>query len=192
MESKDLLSKLDGTPAQVLVVLGFMLALLAPLIPYVEFAGAASAKAEYDEAVALVDLDLEKLKREQEAAAGEATADVTFYTQMQAREAELKKAMDKKREGLEKTYRVHDLKREMIEAQADALGTVCHVWLGWLGRLFLIIGLLTMTILSEGMRQKVLLIILLVVLFSALSGVNLDFRAQGHLGEFSPEKVGTQ
>jgi len=184
MDGKDLFSKLDGMPAQVLVFVGFTLALLAPLIPHFEMAGAASAKAEYEKASALVDLDLEKFTHEQEAkAGGESIEGISSYTDMQARQTDLMKATKKKKDELEKTYTVFDLKREMIENQAAVPGTVLHLWIGWLGRLLLILGLLILTVQSEGVRQKVILIILLIVMFSALSGVNLDFGAQGHLGE---------
>lgn len=183
MDGKDLFSKLDGMPAQVLVFVGFTLALLAPLIPHFETAGAAGAQAEYEKATALVDLDMEKFTREQEAKAGGESIEGSSYTEIQARQEELKKATDKKKDELEKTYKVFDLKREMIENQATVPGTVLHLWIGWLGRLLLILGLLILTVQSEGAQQKVILILLLVVMFSALSGVNLDFGAQGHLGE---------
>jgi hypothetical protein len=40
-----------------------------------------------------------------------------------------------------------------------------------------------LTIQSDGLRQKILLVVLLVVMISALSGVNLDFQAHGSLGD---------
>jgi hypothetical protein len=52
----------------------------------------------------------------------------------------------------------------------------------------LLIGLLVMTLESDGMKQKVALAVLMVVLFSALSGVNVNFVAAGSLGD-SPSGV---
>ena len=182
MNGKDLFGKLGGTTAQALVVAGFLLALLAPLLPRYQAAGAAGAKAEYEKAAGLVDLDLELFRKAEEAKLGEGAADPTFFGQQQEQQAGLRRAVEKKREELETKHRVAARKRAMIESQAGASGSRLYLLIGWLGRLLLILGLLTLTLESDGMRQKVLLLILLVVLFSALTGVSLGFEAQGHLG----------
>lgn len=93
------------------------------------------------------------------------------------------KAAEKKQEELDKKYDTITPRRAVVEAQTAVAGTRSHLIVGWLGRLLLLLGLLVVTFQSEGVRQKVVLIVLLVVMFSALSGVNLGFQAQGHLGE---------
>jgi len=99
------------------------------------------------------------------------------------KDRERQKAMDKKQEELDKKYDTIPPRRLVSEEQTAVAGTRSHLMIGWLGRLLLLLGLLVVTLQSEGVRQKVVLIILLVVMFSALSGVNLGFQAQGHLGE---------
>lgn len=99
------------------------------------------------------------------------------------KEKKRKEALEKKQEQLDKTYDAIGPRRAVVEAQTSVAGTRSHLVIGWLGRLLLLLGLLVMTVQSEGVRQKVILIVLLVVMFSALSGVNLGFQAQGHLGE---------
>jgi hypothetical protein len=89
----------------------------------------------------------------------------------------------------EERYNLTGRKEAFLDARVSAVGGSLHLLLGWLGRLMLIVGLLVMTVQSAGLRQKILLIVLLVVLFSALSGVNLGFRAQGNLGESPREET---
>lgn len=182
MNGKDLFGKLGGTTAQALVVAGFLLALLAPLLPRYQAAGAAGAKAEYEKAAGLVDLDLELFRKAEEAKLGESSSEPTFFGQRPGQQADLRRAVDKKKEELETKHRVHAKRRALLESQARASGSRLHLLIGWLGRLLLILGLLTLTLESDGMRQKVLLIILLVVLFSALTGVSVGFEARGNLG----------
>jgi hypothetical protein len=92
------------------------------------------------------------------------------------------KALTEKGEELDRKYDTIPIRREIMEAQTALAGTRSHLLLGWLGRLLLLVGLLVLMLQSEGLRQKVLLIVLLVVMFSALSGVNLDLMAQGRMG----------
>jgi len=99
------------------------------------------------------------------------------------KEKKRKDALEKKQEELDKKYDAIGPRRAVVEAQTAVAGTRSHLVIGWLGRLLLLLGLLVMTVQSEGVRQKVILIVLLVVMFSAISGVNLGFQAQGHLGE---------
>jgi hypothetical protein len=57
-----------------------------------------------------------------------------------------------------------------------------HTIVGWIGSLLLIVGLLALTATTAGVTQKIFLVVLLLVLFSALSGVRVDFLAAGQMG----------
>jgi len=207
--AKDLFGRLDGTPAHALIITGLALVLFAPLIPNFKLAEVMSARVAADQAQSLIELDLEELKRTQEADRkkdkeeserdARSTISVSTLTpeeqekqqaerqrreaERQQRETERQKALEQKQEELKKKYDTISLRREVLDAQTSAAGMRWHLALGWLGSLMLLVGLLTLTIRSEGARQKVLLVILLVVMFSALSGVNLNFLARGSLGE---------
>ena len=98
------------------------------------------------------------------------------------KDKERAKALEAKTEELERQYDTIPIRRQIAEAQTAMAGTRSHLVLGWLGRLLLLVGLLVLMLQSEGLRQKVILVVLLVVMFSALSGVNLDFTAQGRMG----------
>jgi len=98
------------------------------------------------------------------------------------KDKEREKALEAKTEELEKKYDTIPIRGQIAEGQTAVAGTRSHLVLGWLGRLLLLVGLLVMMLQSEGLRQKVILVVLLVVMFSALSGVNLDFTAQGRMG----------
>jgi len=189
---KSVFEILDGPPAQILVVAGLALVLFAPLIPQFKMGAVNSARSAYDNAEAMIELDMEEVKREQERqakppASGSLTA-MTFEQQQvenqqrQAKLAELQRVADEKREALMKRYDRTVLKRNLLVAQRDAAGMRWHLVLGWLGSIALIVGLLTLTVRADGMQQKVFLIVLLIVLFSALSGVRLDFLAAGQMG----------
>jgi len=211
--AKDLFARLDGTPAHVLIIAGLALTLFAPLIPSFKIAEVVSARVASDQAESLIDLDLEELKRTQEAERkkdkeeGERDVGSPFTSatltpeeqvkqqaerqkreaERQKREADRQKALEQKQEELKKKYDTIGRKRALLDAQTSAAGMRWHLVLAWLGRLMLLVGLLALTIQSEGVRQKVLLVVLLVVMFSALSGVNLDFLARGSLGESLPQ-----
>jgi len=103
-------------------------------------------------------------------------------TALDEKDKEREKPLEAKKEELDQKYDTIAIRREVAEAQTAMAGTRSHLLLGWLGRLLLIVGLLVLMLQSEGLRQKVILIVLLVVMFSALSGVNLDFLAQGRMG----------
>ena len=213
MEQPDrgLFAKLDGTPAHVLIIAGLALTLFAPLIPNFKIAGVASARMEADQADALIELDLADLKREQDKERKEELRqaqgnEISFVgltpEEMQKRQEEARKrdadrqkreearqkTLEQKQEDLKKKYDNVVLKRAVLAAQSSAAGMHWHLVLSWLGRLALLAGLLVLTIQSEGPRQKVLLVVLLVVMFSSLSGVNLDFLARGNLGESTPQE----
>jgi hypothetical protein len=173
---------LGGTTAQALIVTGFLLALLAPLLPRYQAAGAAGDKAELEKAEALVALELDAFRSDEQAEADEGDAGLPTFGQRQQQQAEQRRAFNAKKKELETKYRVQAKRRAMLESQAGATGSRLHLLIGWLGRLLLIVGLLTLTLESEGFRQKILLIILLVVLFSSLAGVGVGFEARGNLG----------
>jgi hypothetical protein len=205
--NKGLFPVLDGTPAHALIILGLTLILFAPLIPSFKLAKAASARLESEQADALIELDLADLKRDQEKErAEEARLEQESITrapapgtpeefakrqeELQKRQAERQKhedarkdALDRKQEELKKKYDPVTLRRAVLTTQASVAGMRWHLVLAWLGRVALIVGLLVLTIQSEDLRQKILLVVLLVVLISALSGVNLDFQAHGSLGD---------
>ncbi|HUP62182.1 MAG TPA: hypothetical protein VNA69_17380 [Thermoanaerobaculia bacterium] len=205
-------SKLSGAPAQILIILGLIFVLAAPLIPGFKSAAVARAQSEFTQLDSLMELDLDDLTRAQErerkadldAAQREIETPINYslgpeeiqrqqqqraaeQEKRQARERDRQKAFDDKKEELKKKYDSNARKRALIEAQVAASGMRWHRVLLFLGNAMLLIGLLVLTLESEGMRQKVALIILLVVLFSALSGVSLNFLAAGSMGEHSGE-----
>ncbi|HLG15515.1 MAG TPA: hypothetical protein VJH03_13590 [Blastocatellia bacterium] len=92
------------------------------------------------------------------------------------------KALDQKKEELDQKYDTIAIRREMAEAQTAVAGTRSHLALGWLGYLLLLVGLLVLLFQSDGLRQKAILIVLLIVLCIALSGVSLDFQGRGRKG----------
>ncbi len=114
-------------------------------------------------------------KRQQERQAAE--------EKRQAKERDRQKAFEDKKEELKKKYDSHDRKKTLLEAQIAATGMRWHRVLLFLGDLLLLVGLIVITLESEGARQKVALVILLVAMFSALSGVSLNFLGAGSLGE---------
>lgn len=183
MSKKELFAIFDGTPAHTMIVVGLALSLLAPIIPRYKAASAASARAAFEQAGAFADLDLEGFKKQQDA---ERKADqdddkLTPDDRQKHEEARVKAEKDKEAE-LDKKYDSIAKKRVWLEAQGSLAGTRSHLVLNWLGRVLLLLGLLTLTFQSEGTRQKVYLVVLLVVMFSSLAGVNLDLNANSHLG----------
>ena len=218
-----LFAKLDGTPAHALVIIGFVLALFAPLVPNLNEASAVSASAAVGRAQAMVELDLEDFRRVQEAErkaeaekqkdldkrldderkSDEANAALSpaqrtsrtadrqrrsdeLRKDNETRENARQKVASDKRDELEKKYNLSNLKREAIEALASSVGTRWNLFIGWLGTAFMLIGLLVLVAQSEGTRQKVLLVVLVLVMFSALAGLTLNFRAEGRMGDNTP------
>lgn len=175
-------ASLDGTPAHILIIVGLVLALYAPLIPSAKWARVAKAEAAVNRAESLVNSEYAKFVGQ----ADTNSSDLPWEQQM-ARQEEQSKANEAKRKELEETYELERWKQESLDARYSAAGTRSHLYVGWLGDLLLVLGLLVMTVQSEGRRQIVLLIILLVVLFSAVTGVNLDFNAEAHMGQLPME-----
>lgn len=209
-EGSGIFSRLNGAPAQALIVIGLVLVLAAPLIPNFKSANVARTQTEFNQVDALMDLDLDDLKKSQErerkddmeAANRERSAPINYTLppeeiqkqqqerlaqeeKRQARERDRQKIFDDKKEELKKKYDSNVRKRAWMEAQAAASGMRWHLVLLFLGNAMLLIGLLVLTLESTGVKQKVALIILLVVMFSALSGVTLNFLAAGSMGDRS-------
>lgn len=205
-----LFEKLNGAPAQVLIVIGLVLVLAAPLIPNFKSASVARAQTQFSQVDTLMELDLDDLKRTQErerkedaeAAERESAAPINYALgadeiqkqqqerqakaeTRQAKEKERQKIFDDKKEELKKKYDSNARKRALMEAQVESSGMRWHLVLLFLGNVMLLIGLLVVTLESEGVRQKIALVILLVVMFSALSGISLNFLAAGSLGDHS-------
>lgn len=174
----------DGTPAHAMIVVGLAIVLLAPIIPRYKAASASDARATYEQAGAFAELDLEAFRKAQqkERRADEEDEKITPEDR-QKRETDRQKAASTMADDLDKKYNQMGKKRAWLEAQGNLAGTRSHFVLLWLGRVLLLLGLLTLTFQSEGTRQKIYLIVLLVVMFSSLSGVNLDVAAQGHMGD---------
>jgi ABC-type multidrug transport system fused ATPase/permease subunit len=203
-----ILLKLNFALAQLVIVAGLVLVLTAPLIPVFKTARVARAQTELNQMDTLVQLELDDLKRSQdrerkedaEAAERDNSTPLNYalgaeevrkqqqqrlanQQKRQERESERRKAFEDKQEELRQKYDANARKRALVEAQVAASGMRWHRVLSVLGYFLLLIGLLAITLESDGMRQKVALIILLVVLLSALSGVSLVVA--GSLGDRS-------
>lgn len=203
-----ILLKLNFALAQLVIVVGLVLVLVAPLIPIFKTARVSRAQTELNQMDTLMQLDLDDLKRSQDrerkedsdAAERENSTPLNYALgadevqkqqkqrlanqhKRQEKERDRQRALDDKQEELKQKYDANARKRALVEAQVAASGMRWHRVLAVFGYLLLLIGLLAITLESDGMRQKVALIILLVVLFSALSGIN--FVVAGSLGDRS-------
>ncbi|HXG92943.1 MAG TPA: hypothetical protein VNN73_11330 [Blastocatellia bacterium] len=128
--------------------------------------------------------DVDDAKKESDKAKDEvenAKKDLEKYTTDRTEE-------DVRREAREQN-KVNERTKAFYEADVAAQGTSMHLVIGWIGRLMLLIGLIVMTVQSAGLRQKILLFVLLVVMFSSLSGIGLDFAAQGRMGGSTPDSI---
>jgi len=210
VKREGLFSRLNGPPAQMLIIGGVVLVLLAPLIPSFKTARVVRAQTALEQVSALIEVDVEPLRRTQlreekddvaEAQRDRATpldyslGPEDVQRQQQARQAramareqrerQREKALEDKLEELKTKHDANDRKRSLLVAQTSAAGMRWHLFLLFLGNAMLLVGLLVLTLESDGPRQKVLLVILLVIMFSALSGVNLTFFTSGTLGNDS-------
>jgi hypothetical protein len=109
MERKTLFQTLEGRPAQILVVIGLALTLLTPLFPRIRYAAVERARSSYDNAEAMIELEMEEIKREQEREAKDNNVVLAGMTweqqqaasqQRQKRTAELQRVADEKRDEL--------------------------------------------------------------------------------------------
>lgn len=215
MEKDGVFSKLYGTPAQVMIIVGLVLLLAVPMITSYRSSGVARAQTALNQVDSLSELDLEDLRRaqekerkaDQEAAEKENSTPLNYATmppeqiqqhqqerqaamqKRQDRERERQKVFDDKRDELKKKYDANARKRDLLNAQASASGGWAHHVLLFLGNVLLIVGLIVVTLQSSGVTQKIALVILLVVMFSALSGVNLTFLTAGSMGERQPPNL---
>jgi hypothetical protein len=205
-----LFQRLNGAPAQALIVAGLVLLLAAPLIPAFRSASVARAQTELSQVDALTELDLDDLKRNQEreqkddleAAQRDNAAPINYALgaelvqklqqekqsreeARQAREKARQKVFDDKKDELEKKYDSNARKRALMDAQVTASGMRWHLLWVFLGNVMLLVGLMVITLESDGVRQKIALVILLVVMFSALSGISMNFLASGSVGDRS-------
>ncbi len=185
MNDKNLFAQLDGLIAQLLVIVGLTLVLFSPRVPQLQNLGVEAALGDQKIANARMNLDLEKFKQDNVPSDDELRE--TPYQELATRQKEIRDSIKRKSIELRKAYRIDELNHEAAAAIPSAGGAKFALILRWLGRLALLLGLLVLTVQSEGMRQKVLLLVLLVVLFSSLSGVHLNFGASGQLGTATPE-----
>lgn len=119
---------------------------------------------------------------EQAAAAGKQRDQITQAQRKRADEARVRqekrtKELEAKTEEISKKYDEESLKRQLLDEQIALAGSRTDIWLGFFGKLFMILSLLLMTLESEGLRQKVLLAILVLVLLTLLPGPGLSLRA---------------
>ena len=180
--NKGVFARLDGTPAHILVIVGLALMLLAPLI--INFKGASVARtgAIAEQTDELMRLDMRDFTDAQDEEKKKDDSSGMGLEDKSRREQERQKAAEAKAQELKQKYNIVNRRREFIEATGELIGTRSHYVASFLGALCLLIGLLVMTIQSDGTRQKILLIILLVVMFSALSGISLNLEGKGNLG----------
>ncbi len=110
-------------------------------------------------------------QRELEAAAAKRTEDMSL------KEEKWSKDLEAKNEELTKKYDEDTLKRQMLNEQAALVGSSVEIWLSFLGKLLMLVGLLVLTLDSDGLKQKVLLAILLLTMLTMIPGPNLSLRA---------------
>ncbi len=175
MSAQNLFAKLSGTPAQVLVILGLGLTLFVPAWRHYREVGVSKVQARFDQTLQMVKLDVEDFKKGQFAELK--TLDANTALSPQARQEkvdQMRKAASAKMEELQKTYDDMPLKREWLAAESKAIDTRWPDLAGWIGRVMLLLGLLAMTVQSDGLRQKALLIVLLVALLGSVASMSPD------------------
>jgi len=180
--SNGLFRLLDGPIAQAMVVVGLVAALAAPLIPDCTRARRDAAEAELEKAKALRELDLKEYNENEEkeraalaATPGPAGLNLPTEEEREKKRKEFEAELDDK-------YDLAGHERDVAGARANAAGVRSHLYVHWIGRVLLIIGLLVLTLGATGTRQKVLIAVLLIVLFGSLTGIGLDVGARAHLG----------
>lgn len=184
MPDRNLFARLCAGPAEWLIIVGLALTLFTHIIPSFKDGAVESARVRVETAEEMLRLDMKMFDREQEAERRKLSQDAGLAPeQRQQREQSLRDAADKMRKDLERKYDTLVLQREYLGAKASAAGTRIHVLFGWAGRLLLLAGLLAITFISEGTKQKVVLVVLLVVLFSSLAGANLSILGAGQFGD---------
>ncbi len=176
---------LDGAPAHAMIMIGLVAALAAPLIPDCARAKRDSAEAELEKAKALRELDLKEFNEAEDKKAA-AMAEMPAPVAPGMPEPTPPEDRDKKRkefeESLDAKYDLPGHERELAGARASAAGVRSHLYVHWIGRVLLILGLLILTLGATGTKQKVLVAVLLIVLFGSLTGIALDVGARASLG----------
>ncbi|HTM21461.1 MAG TPA: hypothetical protein VL172_13165 [Kofleriaceae bacterium] len=173
---------LDGVPAHAMVIIGLVAALAAPLIPSCASAKREAAEAELEKAKALRELDLKEYNDEQEKKDAAKAAGEVAPVPPPATPEDPDKERKAFEESLDAKYDLAGHERDVAGARAAAAGVRSHLYVHWIGRVLLILGLLIMTLGASGTRQKVLMAVLLIVLFGSLTGVALDVGARATLG----------
>ena len=177
-------SRLYAGPAEWLIIIGLALTLFIHIIPSFKDGAVESSRVRVETAEEMLRLDMKVFEREQETERRKLNSDSSLAPEdRQKKEQALRDSADRMRKDLEQKYDTIVLQREYLRAKASAAGTRIHILFGWLGRLLLISGLLAITFMSEGTKQKVVLVVLLVVLFSSLAGANLSILGAGQFGE---------
>jgi hypothetical protein len=174
-----LFALLGGFPAQVLVVLGVLLVLVGMAVPGCQAAGAASARAAVERAGALMEMDLEALRdqQEQERRASAAASAATGQPPDATMETRHQEALRAQREQLKQQYAITQLRRDAVESSAAASGSRTGIILATVGRILLVLGLLILAVAADGRAQVVLGSALVVVLLATLSGFMVGFGA---------------
>lgn len=186
MQETSPFARLYSGPAEWLIIIGLALTLFLHIIPSFKDGAVESARVRVETAEELLRLDLKVYEREQESERRKLNSDPSQpLEERQKREQALRDSSERMRKDLEQKYDTIVLQREYLKAKASAAGTRIHILFGWLGRLMLISGLLAITFMSEGTKQKVVLVVLLVVLFSSLAGANLSILGAGQFGDGS-------
>lgn len=180
--TKATFAKLDGTPAHLLVILGLFLMLLAPLIMNFKTASVMQKGAAAEQSDDFMRLDMKEFTDKQDEDKKKDEGSGISFEDRQKHEQDRQRDYDNKQKELKNKYNAVATRREFLEAQADLVGSRIHYIATFLGALCLLIGLIVMTVQASGTTQKVLLIILLVVMFSALSGINLNIEGRSNLG----------
>lgn len=184
MPERSPFSRLYSGPAEWLIIIGLALTLFIHIIPSFRDGAVESSRVRVETAEELLRLDMKVFEREQESERRKLNSDSSLAPEdRQRKEQALRDSADRMRKDLEQKYDTIVLQREYLRAKASAAGTRIHILFGWLGRLLLISGLLAITFMSEGTKQKIVLVVLLVVLFSSLAGANLSILGVGQFGE---------
>ncbi|MBL0209308.1 MAG: hypothetical protein IPQ13_00095 [Holophagaceae bacterium] len=186
MPDRSLFSRLYSGPAEWLIIVGLALTLFTHIIPSFKDGAVESARVRVETAEELMRLDMKMFERDQEAERRKLSADAAITPEdRQKQEQVLRDAADRMRKDLEQKNDTMVLQRDYLRAKASAAGSRIHLLFGWVGRLMLLAGLLAITFMSEGAKQKIVLVVLLVVLFSSLAGANLSILGAGQFGDSS-------
>lgn len=195
---RDLFAMLDGIPANIMIVLGLFLLLIGLTVPGCRRAYAESVEAEWRLASALMDHDLtqfrEAQENEREAERAAAAANPAAPPDIATNEANRQRALATEEQRLERSHEVAAKRRDALEAAASVEGMFAHRIFEWFGRLLLLIGLIVVTSQAQGVRQKVFLVLTVIVLLTSISGIDMDFDlgTRVHTGEEHARPVGIE